>query len=95
MNCKAKGSRNERKARDILKDLGYSLVVRSGASLGVFDLVALSVEYDHALRVQIKTNRKPSGSEMDRLKAFHVPKFCQKQLWIFRDRFKCPEIVEL
>jgi Holliday junction resolvase len=95
MNRKAKGSRNERKARDILKGIGYSLVVKSGASLGLFDLVALSVEYDYALLVQIKTNRGPSRAEMDLLKAFQVPKFCKKELWVFKDYQRKPEILEL
>jgi hypothetical protein len=75
--------------------MGYSLVVKSGASLGLFDLVALSVEFDHVLLIQIKTDRKPSRSEMDLLKAFQVPKFCRKELWIFKDYQRIPEIVEL
>ncbi len=69
-------------------------MVKSGASLGLFDLVALSVEYDHALLIQIKSNRKPGSAEMDLLKAVQVPKFCRKELWIFKDYQRIPEIVE-
>jgi hypothetical protein len=95
MNRKAKGSRAERKARDILRSLGYELVIKAGGSLGVFDLMGLSSEYDHALLVQVKTNRRPCNAEMDLLRSFLVPKFCRKELWIFKDYQKNPEIVEL
>ena len=95
MKCKAKGNRNERKARDILKDLGYPLVVKSGGSLGPFDLVGFSIEYDHALLIQVRSNRRSGNAEMDILKSFLVPKFCRKEFWIFKDRVRPPEIVEL
>ncbi len=95
MNRKAKGSRNERRARDILRDLGYDLVIKAGASLGLFDLIGLSCEYDHAILVQVKSNRRPGKSEMDILKAFQCPRFCRKELWVFKDRVRNPEIVEL
>ena len=95
MNRKAKGARSERRARDILKDLGYDLVIKAGGSLGVFDLIGLSCEYDHAILLQIKTNRRPGKFEMDLLRFFQVPKFCRKELWVFKDRVKSPEIIEL
>ncbi len=95
MNRKAKGSRRERQARDILKGLGYDLVIKAGASLGLFDLIGLSCEYDHAILVQVKSNRRPRQAEMDILRSFLVPKFCRKELWVFRDRVRHPEIVEL
>lgn len=41
MNCKAKGSRNERKSIKLLESLGYNCT-RAAASLGVFDIVAIS-----------------------------------------------------
>lgn len=49
MNCKAKGSRIERKAKAQLERQGFQLVVKSGASLGLFDLIAVGVDFDHAL----------------------------------------------
>ena len=95
MNRKGKGSRNERRARDILKGLGCDLVIKAGGSLGLFDLIALSGEYDHAILLQVKTNRKPSKVEMELLKAFQCPKFARKEVWVFKDRVRNPEIVEL
>jgi len=40
VNRKTKGSCSERKAKAVLKDVRYALVVYSGASLRLFDLVA-------------------------------------------------------
>jgi hypothetical protein len=95
MNSKVKGARSERKARDLLKGLGYDLVIKAGGSLGVFDLIGLSSEYDDVLLVQVKTNRRPGSKEMDLLRSFLVPKFCRKELWIFKDYQRIPEIVKL
>lgn len=44
MNTKAKGNRNERTAKKYFEDLGYT-VIKAGASLGMFDLVAMSDSY--------------------------------------------------
>lgn len=95
MDCKSKGSRSERKAKALLEGMGYTLVVRSGASLGLFDLVALGIDKASVLLLQIKSNRKPGKFEMELLKSFQVPKFCRKELWVFRDYERNPEIVEL
>jgi hypothetical protein len=95
MNCKAKGNRNERKARAILVRMGYELVVKSGGSLGVFDLIGLGPDLDNALLIQVRSNRKLGKSEMDILRAFQVPKFCKKELWVFKDYQRNPEILEL
>lgn len=95
MNCKAKGSRTERKAKAILEKRGYGLVTKSGASLGLFDLIAIGIDYDHCLLVQVKTNRKPDKTEMDKLTSFLVPSYCRKEVWIFRDRKREPEILHL
>lgn len=95
MNCKSKGNRAERKAKALLAERGYDLVMKSGASLGLFDLIAVGVDYDHALLIQVKSNRMPCKSEMDRLRAFQCPNFCRKQVWVFRDREKEPVFVEL
>lgn len=95
MNCKSKGSRTERKAKALLEQRGYHLVMKSGASLGLFDLIAVGVDYDHALLIQVKSNRRPDKGEMERLQSFQCPAFCRKQVWVFRDREKEPAIVEL
>lgn len=95
MNCKAKGCRNERKAKAILEKQGYDLILKAGGSLGLFDLIAISVDHDYALLVQVKSNRNPTKVEMNRLTAFQIPKFCRKQVWLFKDYRKEPLILEL
>jgi len=95
MNTKAKGSRNELKAKRLLEAQGYDLVVKAGASLGVFDLIALGVDHDCVLLIQVKSNRRPGRIEMDRLGAFQCPRFCRKQVWVFRDRQPAPIIEEV
>ena len=90
MKSKAKGSRNERKTRRLLEERGFT-VVRAGASLGPFDLVAFS--RDGLVLAQIKTNRGPGRAEKEGLRAFHnLPHGARKEVWIFRDRCRDPQI---
>jgi Holliday junction resolvase len=66
MKTKAKGSRNERKAKEILERAGYA-VTKSGASLGVFGLIAespLGVK-----DIQVKSNRVPGPIECEEMAA--------------------------
>ena len=60
MNAKAKGTRNERRAKRMLEEAGY-YCVRAGGSLGLFDLAAFS--RGGCRFVQVKTNRKPKQKE--------------------------------
>ena len=48
MSAKAKGSRRERQARDVLISLGH-FVTKSGGSLGAFDLIALPHARGHGV----------------------------------------------
>lgn len=83
MSAKSKGAYTERMARDVLKALGY-YVTKAAGSLGLFDLVAVGPR-DVRL-VQVKTNRKPSALEMDRIRDFgaeqtwFVP--VHKEVWV-------------
>jgi len=87
----AKGYRNERKAKLILRKKGY-LVFRSAGSKGPFDLLAIGKDI---LLIQVKTNRSPGKPEMQRLVKTKVHPACRKELWIFHDRVKDPEIIEI
>lgn len=89
MNRKAKGGRNERKARDILEKEGYS-VCKSGGSLGVWDLIAINRE--RIRLIQVKTNNQPSKLELDKMKLFEAPSNTTKELWVFIDWKKQPLI---
>ena len=52
-NPKAKGSRNERRVRDLLMMYGY-YVAKAGGSLGALDLIG--AKCNSAIGVQVKTN---------------------------------------
>lgn len=80
---KAKGARQERRAKAHLEGEGYH-VVKAGGSLGVFDLVALHPDYGIRL-IQVKSNRKPGRQEMDALRAFQCHASWRKELWVYRD----------
>jgi hypothetical protein len=51
--------------------------------------------YIRFLLIQIRTNRQPGSTEMDLLKASQVQKFCRKELWVFKDYHRNPEIIDL
>lgn len=89
MNTKAKGSRRERQARKLLEATGH-YVVKSGGSLGIFDLVALGPT--GARLIQVKSNEKPRPAERERLAHFPRFPFASKELWIFYDRIREPVI---
>ena len=95
MNTKAKGARLERKSRDLLIKDGYA-VTKSGGSLGMFDLIGMLIPKNnyggHSWRlVQVKANRI-SEQERDKIKAFSVPLFTVKEIHIWKDYAREPEI---
>ena len=92
MNTKAKGSRNERRSRDWYKSHGYS-VIKSGASLGEFDLVAINIM--NFVLIQVKTNGWPGTKEMERIKNFKCPVNCQKIIHRWDDGYTIPQIREV
>ncbi len=89
MDCKAKGSRNERRSRKILESQGYE-VLKAGASLGVFDLVGIGAE--DIVLVQVKTNSWPSRKEVVRMEVTQCPPNCRKVIHRWRDRVELPDI---
>jgi len=93
VRAKQKGYRTERKAADILRRLDF-YVVRSGGSLGPFDLVAL--RRDAVLLIQCKTNRGPSAEEVERIREFSraLPSV-RCEVWLFHDYAVEPEITRV
>jgi hypothetical protein len=89
MNSKAKGSRRERQAVQMLKDQGYSCT-RSGASLGAWDIVAIGP--NDVRLVQCKSNRWPSKEEIHKMELFPVPPGCRKEIWRWNDYERRPQI---
>lgn len=92
MNCKAKGSKNERRSRDLLEVSGYQ-VTRAGGSLGVFDLIGISSS--DVLLVQVKTNQWPSQAELESIKQFRCPVNARKLIHRWRDGERLPDVQEV
>lgn len=92
MNYKAKGSRNERRSRDLFKAQGYE-VMKAGASLGVFDLIAVGPS--DIILAQVKTNSWPSKQEMTRIEELPCPPNCKKIVHRWRDRVGVPDVREV
>jgi hypothetical protein len=67
-------------------------VIKSGGSFGFFDLVAIN---ESGIKlIQCKANKKPSKEELERLINFrNHPVNCSKEVWIWKDRSKVPEIL--
>jgi Archaeal holliday junction resolvase (hjc) len=83
LRAKKKGARRERQAMVQLESAGY-YVVRSGGSLGLFDLVAIGPS--SVKLIQCKSNRKPGARERAALAAFPVFPYCTREIWIFHDK---------
>lgn len=92
MNRKAKGSRNERRSRDLLRSQGYE-VLKAGASLGVFDLIAIGPT--DIVLAQVKSNTWPSKKEMGRITNLPSPPNCRKVIHRWRDYQKVPDVREV
>jgi len=91
IKTKAKGSRLELKTRDILRHQGY-FVTKSGGSLGQFDLIAMSCYWKpHWRLIQVKSNYCPP-KERILIKDFKVPKGAVKEIWLWHDYVRKPEI---
>lgn len=90
MNTKRKGRYNERKAIKILESAGY-YCVRSSASLGLFDIVAIGA---NGIRlIQVKTNRMASEIEVEAIEKFNgIPQNATKEIWVFKDYQRQPTI---
>lgn len=90
-NPKAKGWRNEKKARLWLQDtLGCTHVIRAGGSLGLFDLIGFTAS--QAFFIQVKSNRRPGTEEWVGLVKWEAPAYGRKALLVFKDRVKKPEV---
>lgn len=92
MNCKRKGARNEYKSIRLLESLGYSCI-RSAASMGPFDVVAIS-ESDIVL-LQVKSNDWPGSLEMESIRMFPSPPNSRKLIHRWRDRQPLPDVREI
>jgi Holliday junction resolvase len=93
MNGKRKGTNAERRAMKLLEAAGY-LCMRAGASLGVFDVLALGAHDIKAIQVKSGT-RYCSALEREQLQLVQVPPNVSKEIWRFPDRCRAPLIERL
>ena len=91
MNHKAKGTRNEYKSIRLLESLGYACT-RAAASLGVFDIIAISPT--DIILLQVKSNAWPGSVEMENIKLFPAPQNARKLIHRWRDRASLPDVRE-
>lgn len=91
-NAKAKGNRMERRSMALLEAAGYRCT-RSGASLGVFDIIGVG-RHGFVL-VQVKSNRWPDSVEMEALREFPCPSNASKLIHRWRDYQKVPDVKEV
>lgn len=92
MNCKSKGSRNERRSRRVLEAAGYA-VTRAGGSLGTFDLIGIGPT--SIVLCQVKTRDWPGRAEIEAIRAFRAPRNARKVLHRWRDGVNKPDVREV
>lgn len=89
INRKAKGTRNEHRTMALLEAAGYACT-RSGASLGVFDIIGVSAT--DVVFVQVKSRDWPGAVEMEAIKNFRCPSCCKKIIHRYRDGVRNPDV---
>lgn len=91
MNCKRKGNRLEHKTIEKLKAAGY-ICVRSAASLGPFDIIAINPLGIRA--IQVKANAWPGPVERESMRdaARNLPRNVFIECWRWNDGAREPLI---
>lgn len=92
MKTKRKGTRNEHKSIRRHSNAG-AYCIRAGASLGVFDFVALYP--DVTLLVQVKSNRWPGHAEIQAISEFVPPHYGRKIVERWDDYAREPLVKEI
>ncbi len=91
-NNKRKGASRELLVKAQLEAQGWC-VTKAGGSMGVFDLIGIHPDVNTALCIQVKSNNPPPPTEREAILAFLVPNYCQKIVWVVKDRkLKQPDI---
>ena len=92
MKAKKKGARNEHRSMALLEAAGYRCV-RSGGSLGEWDIIGLGLK--DTVLVQVKSNRGPGRMERMALMDFPIAPFMRRLIHVWKDRQKLPVVEEL
>ena len=92
IKLKQKGSRNERRSVKLLETAGYTCL-KSGGSLGIFDIIGISAT--DIVLVQVKSNCNPSPVEIEAMEFFICPKNCRKLIHRWNDYNRLPIVKEI
>lgn len=98
MNARAKGRKNELRAKRILEAEGYTVEMSSPGQkfskqvdlYGLWD--AIGVRRDSVRCVQVKTNRWASGKDTEAMRSWECPENFSREIWRFNDGSKIPQI---
>lgn len=102
VNNRAKGRRNELRAKKALEALGYTVELAKPSSRfqrqndlwGLWDCVA--VRQDDVRCIQVKSNSsRPSLAWRVAAKSWKAPAYFTRELWIYKDRQKEPTVMVL
>mgnify|MGYP005854755561 CR=1 FL=1 len=94
MNAKAKGNRIERKCIQLLESVGYSCI-RSAASLGAFDIIAVNRLGVRCIQVKANDWPRPPEREVMQIAALNLPANATVECWRWNDGEKTPIIKAL
>jgi len=83
-----RGTSAEYMARDMLREMGYPLVVRAGGSRGPVDLVAVGPCVRLIQVKRVKSGKGSFGQELEELGKVAVPVGCSVELWTYNDTLK-------
>jgi hypothetical protein len=89
---KRKGSRNELKTKKLLESIGYDCC-KAGGSLGIWDIIAS--HQTHTRYIQVKSNRPPPPVEREQMEDWKPPPYSSKELWVWKDGKRWPEVTIL
>jgi Holliday junction resolvase-like predicted endonuclease len=92
MKAKRKGTRQEHRTMALLEAAGYRCI-RSGGSLGEWDVVALG-PLDVVL-VQVKSNRNPGSLELAALRDSCAWPHVRRLIHVWRNYRRTPDVTEL
>ncbi len=93
MNCKAKGTRAERRAIGILEAAGY-VCTKAGGSLGLFDVIGIGPIDVRCIQVKAG-GEYLSGIEREQITALTMPANVTRECWRFPDGCRAPLIERL
>ena len=100
MSTRSKGRANELRCKHSLEALGLDVQITPNPSrwslqndlFGLFDIISHDPLTGYMRFIQVKTGRPVYGADLNEYLLWRVPGGCTKEVWIYYDRVKEPEI---